>query len=169
MEQSLSREFISQSILRMSESLERVKICLDLLDEEDVWKRPNSSSNSIGNLILHLCGNIRQYAVSSLSGAPDTRIRDEEFAAKGGYTKAELWTKIKATVEEAFQSMGMASVDELLRVRMVQGFELSGMGIIIHVTEHFSYHTGQIAFWTKSLQDRDLGFYAGMDLNMTNE
>ncbi|MCB0524354.1 MAG: DUF1572 family protein [Lewinellaceae bacterium] len=169
MEQSLSSEFISQSILRMSESLERVKICLDLLDEEDVWKRPNSSSNSIGNLILHLCGNIRQYAVSSLSGAPDTRIRDEEFAAKGGYTKAELWTKIKATVEEAFQSMGMASVDELLRVRMVQGFELSGMGIIIHVTEHFSYHTGQIAFWTKSLQDRDLGFYAGMDLNMTNE
>ncbi|MCB0652844.1 MAG: DUF1572 family protein [Saprospiraceae bacterium] len=169
MEQSLSREFISQSILRMSESLERVKICLDLLDEEAVWRRPNSSSNSMGNLILHLCGNIKQYAVSSLSGTPDSRVRDEEFAAKGGYTKAELWAKIKATVEDAFQSMGMASVDDLLRVRMVQGFELSGMGIIIHVTEHFSYHTGQIAFWTKSLQERDLGFYAGMDLNMTNE
>ena len=61
------------------------------------------------------------------------------------------------------------SEEELMRKRMVQGFEYSGIGIIIHVTEHFSYHTGQIAFWTKQLKNKDLGFYADRDLEIKND
>ena len=169
MEEKLASEFISQSIFRMDESTQRIGRCLELLPEDAVWKRPNDNSNSIGNLILHLCGNIRQYAISSLGGAPDSRVRDAEFAAREGHTKQELQERLVATVEEAKMCMLRTSPEALLRVRTVQGFELSGMGIIIHVTEHYSYHTGQIAFWTKILQQEDLRFYGGIDLNVKNE
>ncbi|MCA0237076.1 MAG: DUF1572 domain-containing protein [Bacteroidetes bacterium] len=168
MEQQLADEFISQSIFRMDESTQRIGRCLELLPEEAVWKRPNEASNSIGNLLLHLSGNIRQYAISSLSGAGDVRVRDAEFAAKEGYSKTELLEKLTTTVEEAKKSMLRMTPAELLRVHSVQGFALSGIGIMIHVTEHYSYHTGQIAFWTKILQDEALDFYAGVDLNVKN-
>ncbi len=168
MEKELSIEFINQSIFRMDENTHRIHLCLEALPEEAIWQRPNASSNSIGNLILHLCGNIGQYAVSSLSGRADARQRDAEFAATAGPGKLALLERLTETVEDAKACIKLLDATELLRMRMVQGFQLSGMGIIIHVTEHYSYHTGQIAFWTKYLQDRDLGFYAGIDLNVKN-
>lgn len=139
------------------------------MSEDEVWKRPNESSNSIGNLILHLCGNIRQYINSSLGGQEDTRERDKEFETQGGSTKTELFEKLSSTVDEAVQVIKSMDEDKLLKVRSVQGFSYSGVGNIIHSVEHYSYHTGQIAFWTKLLKDKDLGFYAEVDLNVKNE
>ena len=72
-------------------------------------------------------------------------------------------------VVEAKQVIRTVEVDQLERVRPVQGFEFSGVGIIMHVVEHLSYHTGQIAFWAKYLKQVDLGFYADFDLNTKNE
>ena len=131
--------------------------------------RINGASNSVGNLVLHLCGNITQYVLSSLGGQPDHRARDAEFAATGGLTKQQLGEKLAATTSEAARIMARATETELLRVRSVQGFQLSGIGIVVHVTEHYSYHTGQIAFWTKQLKNKDLGFWADKDLNVKNE
>ena len=159
-------EFIQQSILRMTESSERIKICLDQITEQQVWQKPNSQTNSIGNLILHLCGNITQYAIASLGNKEDHRERDLEFSTTDGFSKDELWKKIKATANLAIDTINKTPQSELLRTRNVQGFELTGIGIIIHVVEHYSYHTGQIALWTKLLVDKDLGFYADMDLNI---
>lgn len=163
------RELKSQIIHRMEENLPRIEKCLDQLSEEEVWKRPNGNSNSIGNLILHLCGNIRQYAVSSLGERADARERSSEFAATGGHGKQELLEKFRDTLKEAFEVIVQADEGELLRVRRVQGFQYSGIGILVHVCEHLSYHTGQIAFWTKILKDMDLGFYGNMDLEVRNE
>ena len=59
--------------------------------------------------------------------------------------------------------------DEMMRVRNVQGFTYTGMANIIHTIEHYSYHTGQIAFLTKLLKNKDLGFYGNMDLNIKNQ
>lgn len=164
-----AQELLYHAIMRMEENTPRIEKCLNELTEEEVWQRPNASSNSVGNLLLHLCGNIGQYVISSLGGENDERMRDEEFAAQGGYTKAELLQKLSATVSRAVDVMRHVSNKELLRVRSVQGFNFSGIGIIIHVVEHYSYHTGQIAFWTKLLRDKDLGFYAGLDLNQKND
>ncbi len=164
-----ANEFTEQCILRMSESMERIGKCLGELNEEEVWKRPNSQLSSIGNLVLHLCGNIRQYAISSLGGVDDTRNRNMEFEATGGYTTRDLHDKISATIEEAMTTIARTTEEELLRVRTVQGFSMSGIGIVIHVTEHLSYHTGQIAFYTKMLKEKDLGFYAGIDLEVKND
>lgn len=161
----VASELINHAVLRMSENTPRIVRCLHELTEEEVWQRPNASSNSIGNLILHLCGNITQYIISSLGGKEDLRVRDEEFAAVGGYTKAQLISKLEHTVSETIRIIKNATEEELLRQRPVQAYHFSGIGNIIHVVEHYSYHTGQIAFWTKLLKNKDLGFYAGVDLN----
>jgi uncharacterized damage-inducible protein DinB len=167
--QEFANEFISQAIHRIDENTKKLTVCLSELEETDIWKRPNQNSNSVGNIILHLCGNIRQYIISSLGNAKDTRERDKEFSADGGYSKEELHKKFIATVEEAKNIIQNISNKELLRKRKVQGFYYSGIGIIIHVTEHLSYHTGQIIFWTKLVKNKDLGFYAGINLNAQNE
>lgn len=169
MEKEIVGEFIEQAIYRMDESTRMVGISLNQLSEEDIWKRPNNSSNSIGNLILHLCGNISQYAIASLGEIADTREREKEFEAVSGYSGDELLLKLRKTVEKAKRTMGNASLDQLLKKRKVQGFVFSGIGIVMHVVEHYSYHTGQIAFWTKILKDKDLGFYDGIDLTVKNE
>ena len=169
MTEEFIKEFIDQSIIRIDENTQKLVTCLDELEEAETWKRPNQHSNSVGNIILHLCGNIRQYVISSLGQMEDIRERDKEFSADGGYSKSELLKKLSDTVEQAKNIIKNISETELLRKRQVQGFTLSGIGIIIHVTEHYSYHTGQIIFWTKLLKDKDLGFYANINLNAKNE
>jgi uncharacterized damage-inducible protein DinB len=169
MTSELLKEFKEHSIYRIERNTPRIATCLELLSEEEVWHRPNEASNSVANLILHICGNMTQYIISSIGGAADNRERDKEFSATGGLTKAELLHKLQTTVDDAVRVINEASIEELLRIRSVQGFSYSGIGNIIHVTEHYSYHTGQIAFWVKLLRDKQLGFYANMNLNVKNE
>ncbi|TDB66867.1 DinB family protein [Arundinibacter roseus] len=161
-------EFSKESIHRMQLNTPRIEACLGRLTEEEVWQRPNNASNSMGNLLLHLCGNIRQYIISGLGRQPDSRTRDAEFSATGGLLKQELLQRLKDTVQEAEEVIRSANETALLTTIQVQGYELTGIGIIIHVVEHYSYHTGQIAFWTKQLRNEDLGFYAGVNLNIKN-
>lgn len=169
MTEEFVKEFIDQSITRIDENTQKLITCLNELEEAETWKRPNQHSNSVGNIILHLCGNIRQYAISSLGQIEDIRERDKEFSAAGGYSKSELLKKLRDTIEQAKNIIKNISEAELLRKRQVQGFTHSGIGIIIHVTEHYSYHTGQIIFWIKLLKDKDLGFYANINLNAKNK
>ena len=165
----IEREFINQSILRINENTPRINKCMDQLSEKEIWRKPNSTSNSIGNLILHLCGNITQYIISSLGESKDNRERDQEFLSKGGFSKSELIQKLQTVVEKSTIILKETKKENLLKIYSVQGFELTGIGIIIHVVEHFSYHTGQIAFYTKLLKDKELGFYAGQELNAKNK
>jgi len=169
MNEKFIEEFIGQAIHRIDENTQKLATCVQELNDSEIWKRPNLHSNSVGNIILHLCGNMRQYATSSLGNSKDVRERDKEFSADGGYSGAELFKKLTDTVEQAKKIIQSTTEEELLRERKVQGYTHSGIGIVLHVTEHYSYHTGQIIFWTKLLKDKDLGFYAGVDLNTKNE
>lgn len=169
MEEKLREEFVQNSLYRLDESTRMNTIALEQLSEEEIWKRPNDSLNSVGNLILHLCGNITQYVISSLGETEDARERDLEFSTESGYTKVELLQKLTETVAVAKRVINDASLAQLIRKREVQGFYFSGIGVVLHAVEHYSYHTGQIAFWTKQLRNTDLGFYDGMDLNVKNE
>lgn len=166
---NIEQEFLDQSILRSNENTLRIKKCFNLLSEKEVWQRPNKSSNSIGNLIVHLCGNITQYIISSLGDSKDIRNRDLEFSMDREFTKAQLVQLLQKTVSKATEIIKHLDSSKLLKIHSVQGFELSGIGIIIHVVEHYSYHTGQISFYTKLIKDKDLGYYADHDLNKKNE
>ncbi len=156
--------FVDQAIEHLSaDFLPKIRSCLSLLDDAEIWWRPNQHSNSIGNLILHLSGNVRQWIVSGLGGAPDERLRDAEFKARGGMTRSELLRQLEATLEEAVTTLQGLDPDSLERTFQVQAYEVTGLQAIFHVVEHFSYHTGQILFITKQLEDVDLGFYADLD------
>jgi uncharacterized damage-inducible protein DinB len=166
MEEKLREEFVQNALYRLNESTRMNTISLELLSEEDIWKRPNASLNSVGNLILHLCGNITQYIISSLGESEDKRERDIEFSTESGFTKKELLNKLVETVDDAKRVIFDCSVEQLVKIRSVQGFSFSGIGVVLHAVEHYSYHTGQIAFWTKQLKNKDLGFYGDMNLNV---
>jgi uncharacterized damage-inducible protein DinB len=166
---SFSVDFKEQSIYRIKENHQRIIACIDMLDESQIWLKPNSALNSMGNLVLHLCGNITQYIISTLGGAPDHRNRDAEFAAVGGKTKEELTSAFNTVIEQSILCIYNAGDADLSTIKKVQVYDLTGVGIIIHVTEHLSYHTGQIAFLTKFLLEKDLGFYAGLDLNQKHK
>jgi uncharacterized damage-inducible protein DinB len=148
-------------------NLERIARCLEQLTDEQLWQRPNGNSLSIGNQLLHLNGNIRQWILTGLGGAPDSRTRDEEFAATGGAGKAELLAQLSTTITAAKAVVDALTEADIVAERAVQAFTHDGMFILIHVTEHLSYHTGQIIFWTKALRDVDLDLYGGIDLGIT--
>src|SRR5689334_172387 len=129
---NISSEFIAQSVLHIEENLPRIQKCLGELTEEELWQRPNSSSNSIGNLVLHLCGNITQYIISGLGKENDNRNRDSEFSVSGGYTKAQLEEKITNTITKAVQVIKNLKEEELTQTISVQGYKPSGISILVH-------------------------------------
>ena len=165
----LKNEFIHHAIFRINENTDKIKTCLDELSEEQVWLHPNNASNSVGNQLLHLSGNITQYIISSLGESKDLRNRDAEFAVTGGFSKEELWKKFTETISQAKTIIENTSDEKLTAIHSVQGFQFSGTGIILHVVEHLSYHTGQIVFYVKQLKDKDMGFYKNIDLNIKNK
>lgn len=164
----IQQEFKDQAIFRFQEKKTHIAKCFQQLTEEDMWSRPNASSNSVGNIILHLCGNISQYILASLAQQPDVRERDLEFSTEGGLSKAELLHKISTTIDEACAAVNACSDTDLLHERQVQGFTFSGVGIILHAVEHLSYHTGQIAYLVKLRNDQQIGLYDDFDLNTKN-
>jgi hypothetical protein len=86
---------------QLDNSVARIKHCLDQLDDEQLWWRPKPDMNSIANLILHLCGNVGQWIIAGLSGAPDTRNRPQEFTERSGLPKAALPCRVPTLAKRA--------------------------------------------------------------------
>jgi len=167
-EEKVVMELVNNALYRIDESTRMIKKSLSIINEDEFWLKPNPSLNSIANLIVHLCGNITQYIISSLGENEDNRKRNLEFSVDNSGSKAEILAQLETTVNDAKRVIFDANIKQLLEVRAVQGFSFSGVGVIIHAVEHYSYHTGQIAFWVKQLKNKDLGFYDGIDLNIKN-
>jgi uncharacterized damage-inducible protein DinB len=138
------------------QNLPRIVECLQQLSEEEIWWRPNSASNSAGNLVLHLCGNVRQWIISGLGGAEDKRERDREFAERGPIPRQALVTQLRRTVRDACRVIARLSEDSLSRKHEIQGYQVTGLDAAFRVTEHFGYHTGQIIYITKLKRAKDL-------------
>ncbi len=130
-----------------------------MLGEEQIWARGTANENAIGNLVLHLCGNVRQWIVSGVGHKPDVRERDKEFAAQGGVSAAELIERLRGTVREAAETIRPLTTAQLQEPLSIQKYDVTCLEAIYHVVEHFSMHTGQILFATKMLTGNDLGFY----------
>jgi uncharacterized damage-inducible protein DinB len=153
------QQFLTQARHSLGEQhLPRILECLKRLPDEDIWWRPNSTSNSVGNLVLHLSGNVRQWIISGLGGEPDRRQRDKEFAEHGPLPRRALVTRLRGTVLEACKVLEGLGAQELERVYSIQGFPVTGLEAVAHVVEHFAYHTGQIIFVAKLKLGQDLGF-----------
>jgi len=141
------------------ESYERIFLCLDLLTQEQVWSSPNNNTNSIGNLILHLVGNARQWIVGTYGNEEVFRKRSEEFIPGQDFSNKILKTKLNELKIEMLPLIEGLTKSSLNKSYNVQVYNEHGVDILIHVIEHFSYHTGQIAFLTKLIADKSLKFY----------
>jgi len=148
----------SSQRLLAKQSLPRIVKCLQQLSEEEIWWRPNSASNSAGNLVLHLCGNVRQWIISGLGGEEDRRQRDREFAERGPIPRKVLVAQLRRTVRDACRVLAHLPDDSLSRKYLIQGFHVTGLDAAFGVTEHFGYHTGQIIYITKLRRAHDLRF-----------
>ena len=158
-EDAIDRLFLNFSSSKLRELLSRIEACLEKLNDDQVWARGGENENAVGNLVLHLCGNVRQWIISGVGGAPDSRQRDGEFAAHGGPSAAQLRERMTATVLEATTVLDGVTAQRLSDRLTIQGYEGSVLDAIYHVVEHFAMHTGQIIFVTKMLTGTDLGFY----------
>jgi len=163
---ALTNAFIAEIKRRLfGENIPRLKKCLEKLSDEQIWYRPNNSSNSVGNLVLHLHGNVRQWVVAGLAENRDVRERQKEFDEKGPVPREQMIANMDKLMMEVDQILNQVSSKDLLAIRNVQGYQESGLSILVHITEHFSYHVGQVTYIVKMLKDADMGYYEGHDLN----
>lgn len=159
MQPALDRIFLEFSIKKLRQLFSRIEDCLGKLNDEQIWARGSENENAAGNLVLHLSGNVRQWIISAVGGAPDVRVRDREFSARGGLEKAGLLERLRSTVEEATGVLEQVTPERLAEQVTVQSYHIPVMEAIYHVVEHFAQHTGQILFATKLLTGSDLGYY----------
>ena len=156
---ALHRQLLDFSTRKLQQMTSRIEACLGKLTDDQIWARGGENENAVGNLILHLSGNVRQWIVSGVGERPDKRDRDAEFAARGGMSVVELAAKLRATVAEAVTVLDAVTAERLTQRVVIQQYDVSVLEAILHVVEHFSGHTGQIIFATKILTGEDLGFH----------
>jgi uncharacterized damage-inducible protein DinB len=156
----LAAAFVDRSRRYLVEDFHpRILAALDRLSDADLWWRPNEASNSAGNLVLHLCGNARQWIVGGVGGEPDRRERQAEFDARGGVTRAELVALLARTFADLDRTLRGFDAARLLERRTIQGSEVTLLEAILHVVEHVSHHTGQLLWIAKARSGADLGLW----------
>jgi hypothetical protein len=141
----------TEAAKEMASARDRIKHCLSQLGEDQVWWRSEPAMNSIGNLILHLCGNVRQWIVSGIGGAKDVRNRPSEFAELGPLPKAELLHRLDAVVGDATATLERLSADQSTALRRIQGSEITGLAAIFNSVPHFRGHTQEIIHISRAL------------------
>jgi uncharacterized damage-inducible protein DinB len=143
----------------------RLRGCVESLTHEQVWWRPNEASNAVGNLILHLNGNVQQWLIASFDRLDDTRDRPAEFAEREQIAAPALLQILGATMQRASEVLSRLSDTDLRATFHIQGYTVSGLHAVYQVVEHFGMHYGQIVYITKQIRGEDLGFYR--ELNKT--
>jgi uncharacterized damage-inducible protein DinB len=158
-QKSLDRLFLDFSVMKLEQLTSRIVDCLGKLRDDRIWARESENQNAVGNLVLHLCGNIGQWIVTGIGGAPDTRDRECEFATRGGAAGTDLAALLRSSVEEAVQVLNQVTAARLGDPIRVQAYDTTVLAAIYHVVEHFSQHAGQIMYATKLATGQDLGYY----------
>jgi uncharacterized damage-inducible protein DinB len=160
---TVETEFLTFSAAKLMQLMDRIDTCVQKLTPEQIWSRAGTNQNAIGNLLLHLNGNVRQWILHGVGGQIDQRDRDAEFAAEGGGATAELLAALRETVEEAAALLRGLPRERLMEHMQNQGYDCTLLAGIYHVVEHFAGHTFQIIYATKLCTGEDLGFYAHLN------
>ena len=150
----LAHEFNRQACFLLTQSMRKLEHCLGQIDLEQCWWRPADGLNSIGNLLLHINGNLRQWAIVGLTDAVDQRDRRSEFETQRRETVEELLQLTRTTVKEAQDVIQTIDSESLTQTIEIQGFRISTLQAILHTTTHFQGHTHQIILLTR-MQLRD--------------
>ena len=145
----LATAVASETNRRLEVSVEKIRHCVDQLSDEQLWWRPAEPMNSIGNLVLHLSGNLRQWIVAGVGGANDNRNRPEEFSERGPISREDLLGLLDRAVNDSRETLAGITDEDLLRPLRIQGFELTALGAIFDSIPHFGGHTQEIVNLTR--------------------
>jgi hypothetical protein len=154
--ETISRDFVGVSCRRLEMMTEYLEVCLKKLTDDQVWQRQGAHENAIGNLVLHLCGNARQWVMHGVGGVPDVRVRDAEFSAGGGKSGSELLALFQATMAEAKSVIAAVPAERMIERITPQGRDVSVLEAIYQVVGHVQQHVGQIILLTKQMTATDL-------------
>jgi hypothetical protein len=143
---SFERAFINESCNRLNQSMSKIKHCFSQLDEGHIWIKPNHAMNSIGIIVNHLCGNVRQWIISGIGGLKDIRVRYKEFEDDERSSKNVLLKAISGVIEDAKKVLQSIDENSLLDARRIQGFDETVITAIYGTVSHFELHVGQILY-----------------------
>lgn len=160
---TIESEFLTFSADKLTQLMSRIEVSVAKLTPEQIWARSSQSENAIGNLLLHLNGNLSQWILSGVGGQAYARDRDGEFAARDGAAAAELLARLRSTVDAVATVIRAVPHTRLTERLSIQDYDVTVFGAIYHVVEHFSGHAFQIFLLTKMFTGEDLGFYAHLN------
>ena len=160
LENRITADFLDVSCRRLAQMTEYLVACLKKLTDEQIWQRQGAYENAVGNLILHLCGNARQWIMHGVGGAADVRVRDKEFSADGGMTGTELIALFESTMNEAKRVIATVPSERLVERITPQGRDVSVLEAIYQVVTHVHQHVGQIILVTKQMLATDIDLTA---------
>ena len=148
----VSRQFLSDSRAFLTQDyLPKIERSVSQLTPEQIWFRANDASNSIGNLLLHLSGSSRYWAIEVIGRQAIGRIRQQEFDRREPLSPERLLTDLRAAVAEVDRRLAELSAETLLEKRTSHDEEVTVLWCVYHIVEHFSMHTGQILSMAKAL------------------
>lgn len=151
--------FAAYAVRKLEDHFAQIRRCVGMLSDEQLWFRPNAHSNSVGNLLLHLNGNVGQWILGGVGGRPVERNRHAEFDARGPMPKRQALDPLIGTMEAAYGVIRQITGAMLIEEKSIQTYRVSVLAVVMHVVEHFAFHTGQIVTTTKWLLDADLSLY----------
>ncbi len=149
-QETIAEAYLGEAIHQLDKAMHVICHCLDQLNDDQLAWRPDPAMNSIGNLILHLCGNVRQWIIAGVGGQVDVRDRPQEFAGQGPFERQDLIDQLTDVLHRATVVMQSATADQLLQPKAVQGFETTGLSAIFDSVAHFKGHTQEIVSLTRT-------------------
>lgn len=155
----IAENFVSYARHKLAEHHAQIVRAASLCTPEQVWHRSNGHCNSIGNLLLHLTGNVTQWIICGLGGTASQRNRPAEFAERGPLPLQPILDKLAQTIRDADAVLAVLPATALSARHSIQGYDVTGVEVVFHVVEHFAFHTGQVVHMTKALRDCDLSLY----------
>ena len=158
--QSLDEIFVAKSRYWLSKEYPiKLRHCVNALPQSAVWARPNATSNSVGNLLVHLAGNVTEWILGGVGGQTISRNRAAEFAQTEGRDGSRLLDDLETVLQKADGVLADLTADDLSRSVTIQGRRTTVLSAVYHVVEHFSMHTGQIVLLTKIYAPDSIHFY----------
>ena len=131
----------------------QIRACVAELNDEQIWWRPNPTSNSIGNLVLHLCGNLSHFIVKGVGGRAYERNRSSEFSEQGPIPKDELLARFKSVIDSVGEVFGELTLERLTQQNDQTEMKATNYHLVMYMTMHFALHTGQVIYITKMLKE----------------
>lgn len=157
--EALNSEFLRVARRGLEQHFAKIQKAVAKLDESQLWGRAHENENAVGNLLMHLAGNVRQWIICGLGGEEDRRDRDGEFAQREALPAKELLAKLRRTVEDADRVIAALTPEQLMERHNIQGYQVTGLYAVFHVVDHFGEHTGQIIWIAKNRSGDGLGFF----------